>query len=248
IKASAKFKERSHQTYHAIRLPELNSRLGLNLDVPPPPPPPLPSPNDDPFTPRPHVINKSPISVVYLGNSMLERLKTTGSSTHLGKLQTAFNAGCGGDTTENVLYRLSLGMYDILYQCKNIKFWVLASGTNNLHPKRPFKSSDCDSYRLVLETCLRIAPSSKILACDMFRRKDVRDEVLEESNKILKTVVEDVNRGLVESGDVKRVVWVEARGKVGKEMLADHVHLDERGYEVWDRVLWPLVREVLGKE
>lgn len=46
----------------------------------------------------------------------------------------------------------------------------------------------------------------------------------------------------------ERVVWVEARRKIGKEMLEDHVHLKEEGYAVWDGVLWPYVVGALGME
>lgn len=243
LKPFSKHKERSHSTYHNIHLPELSYRLNLSLELPKPPT----LSGHDPFALRPDTTNKSKIEAVYLGNSMLERLKTTGKHTELEKLGTdsgAWNAGCGGDKNEHILYRLSLGMYTLLKQpCENkdIKLWILASGTNNLHAKRPFREADVQSYRLLLEACLRIEPRSTVLACDMFYRKDILDEVVERSNELLKSVVEDVNK---EIGD-ERVVWVEARGKLGKENLVDHVHLNGEGYEIWGNVLWPHVQSVL---
>jgi hypothetical protein len=52
-------------------------------------------------------------------------------------------------------------------------------------------------------------------------------------------------RAVVEEDEWEgRVTWVEARGALGKEVLADHVHLDEEGYTVWDEVLWKIVGEM----
>jgi len=68
--------------------------------------------------------------IVLLGDSMLERLKTTGASTRLAHMERTFNAGVGGDKIENVLYRLgTLGMLDKLSE-RNVKLWVVMVGTN----------------------------------------------------------------------------------------------------------------------
>ncbi|KAJ4292733.1 hypothetical protein N0V90_009396 [Kalmusia sp. IMI 367209] len=253
LEATSKFKERADKTLKEIHLPELNARLHLNLK--------LPehidlSISDDPYAPRPDLTNNSTIEVIYLGNSMLERLKTTGLATDLGRLGKegpAWNAGCGGDKNENVIYRLSKDMYSILKHTQglgrppcDIKLWVLASGTNNLHPKRPFRTSDVESYRLLLETCLRIAPQSRVVVCDMFYRKDVPDNIVDESNDMLQTVVQEINQELSDCEGAQNILWVEARKLIGKDMLVDHVHLTEEGYKKWDEVLWPHVRKVLS--
>ena len=242
LQASSKFKQRSHDTHYTIHLPELSSRLQLNLTLPEPP---GPSADDDPFTPRANITNKKIIEVVYLGNSMLERFKTTGAATKLGRLASegvAWNAGCGGDKHENVLYRLHEGLYQHLKTAQedgrcDIKLIILASGTNNLHVKRGLRPADVESYRLLLQACLRIAPKCTVLACDMFYRKDVADRLVDAGNTMLREVVEEN----VWDG---RVRWVKARGMLGKEMLADHVHLNEMGYAVWDEVLGKVVEEM----
>lgn len=105
LHSHAKYKQRSHQTHHDIHLHELNARLNLDLTLPPIPNPPA----DDPFYTLPNLTNTSDIEVVLLGNSMLERFKTTGAATRLGNLESVWNAGCGGDKNENVLYRLEQG-------------------------------------------------------------------------------------------------------------------------------------------
>ncbi|KAH6622128.1 hypothetical protein C7974DRAFT_216562 [Boeremia exigua] len=248
----AKFKQRSHDTHHAVHIPELTLRLALDPHPAPPlPTPPLPTDADaDADAPLPNLLNTQPIHAVYLGNSMLERLKTTGLGTRLGALSesgVAFNAGVGGDKNESVLYRLAQGLGSVLSAAQargdgrcDIKLWVLCSGTNNLHAKRGLREGDVASWKALLDACLEIAPRSVVLACDVFYRKDIADEVTERANEKLKQVVEECEAKA-------RVVWVEARQKIAKEMLVDHVHMDEKGYEVWDGVLWPYVEAVLAR-
>jgi hypothetical protein len=175
---------------------------------------------------------------------MLERLKRTGSSTRLGTLSCAWNAGVGGDKNENVLYRLTQGLYDILSTAQregrcDIKLWILASGTNNLHAKRGLSGKDGESWELLVEACRRIAPRSRVVCCDVFYRTNVRDGHVDAGNEVLKGVVENMDDG---------AVWVEARQRIGRNMLVDHVHLNKEGYSVWDEVMWPHVIEALGLE
>lgn len=160
----------------------------------------------------------------------------------------AWNAGCGGDKNENVIYRLICGEENLLSALKasgNVSLWVLMSGTNNLR-KKPFRSSDIESYRLLLQACLWIAPESKIIACDMLYRKDIPDTVVDESNKMMESAVKEVNQSLLGREGVQEIQWVEARTLVGKELLDDHVHLTEEGYRKLNDILWPWVRDFLG--
>jgi hypothetical protein len=270
LNAHSKFKERSHKTHNFVHLPELNYRLNLNLELTTASS--SDSSEDDPFAAKPDLQTKSEIEVICLGNSMLERLKNTGLATNIGQLSAkgcAWNAGVGGDMCFNILYRLSNGLYTVLKETQhqhiniddtlnknknkgetnmNIKLWILASGTNDLTKKRSLRTKELEAYRLLLEACLRIAPNSKVLACDMFYRKDISDAIVEMGNEMLEQVVKDVNQELVKEGDEERAIWVEARQLIGKNRLMDHVHLDEKGYEIWDEVLWPLVSQILGKD
>jgi hypothetical protein len=118
LRACAKFKDRAHKTHHQIHVPELNTRLQLDF--------PLPASNKDasapaPDTPSLNLSNTSPINIISLGNSMLERFKTTGADTNMGRLGNtgvAWNAGGGGDKNESVAYRLTEDLYDMLRDAK----------------------------------------------------------------------------------------------------------------------------------
>lgn len=177
---------------------------------------------------------------------MLERFKITGSSTRLGLLCRAvagsgWDASVGGDKNESVLYRLDQGLRVVLSKYgTDIKLVVLASGTNNLHPKHGFKAKDLESWSALLHECLALASNAEVLVCDVFHRTDILDSVIEAANVQLKAVVNGLD-----ARDRARVVWVEARHVITKNMLVDHVHLNEEGYAVWDKVLWPFVQGVL---
>lgn len=267
LQSFAKFKERSHQTHHTVHVPELTARLQLGT--------PLPAPGKDACppaidTPTPNLSRTSPITIVYLGNSMLERFKTTGIATNIGKLGdtgVAFNAGVGGDSNQNVAYRLTEGLFDMLKTAKkdvcDIKIWIVASGTNDLQKKRAFRKQDVESWRVLVEACLRIALESTVLACDMSYRLDVPDGIVDQSNDMLKEVVGEIDEALcvenmekekelqmdesqAEGGREDQVKWIEARHLLDQDRLDDHVHLNQEGYRVWDTALWPLVANVLG--
>jgi hypothetical protein len=72
---------------------------------------------------------------------------------------------------QNVLYRLgTLGMM-LKLSNRNAKLRVVEVGTNNL--KRALKSKEIEIYRLLLRTLLKISPSSRIIACEIFKWKAI---------------------------------------------------------------------------
>lgn len=182
--------------------------------------------------------NQSYLSIPFLiGDSMLERLKTTGAFTKTAQLPSSFNAGVGGDKIENVLYRLDLGMQSLL-EDRNVKLWVLMIGSNNL--KKSLKKADVEKYRLLVQALLRIAPTSKVLACELFKRKDIDDAFVDESNRLLRELIMEMNANLGE-----RIYWLEAPSAITKEVLVDHVHFNMEGYRIWDEALSSRIEELL---
>jgi lysophospholipase L1-like esterase len=126
-----------------------------------------------------------------------------------------------------------------LLEERNVKLWVVMVETNNL--KKALKPAEVERYRLLIQTLLRISPTSKILACELFKRKDLDDRYVEESNEALRSLVKEMNGNLG-----WKTYWLDAPTEVTKEHLADHVHLDEEGYRIWDYALYPLIGELLG--
>lgn len=179
---------------------------------------------------------------------MFERLKTTGLATNLAKASSGpeakvFNAGVGGDKIENVLYRLELGLFDHFSAGEEgetrkgeLITVVVMVGTNNLG-KNGWKSEGKEvvAYRVLLEALVRMCDAEKgrVFCCEMFRRKDVDEGIVDAANGLLREVIVGLNR---EYGK-ERILWIERPSEIGLGRLVDHVHLDEEGYRIWDEVL-----------
>ncbi|GJJ68232.1 hypothetical protein EMPS_00578 [Entomortierella parvispora] len=186
----------------------------------------------------PELLAQPSLDTVLIGDSMLERFKTTGTATRIyTNLPRSLNAGCGGDKIENVLYRLSF-MNTPLEQ-QQVKLWVVMVGTNNLR-KKGLRSSEIDHYRLLLQNLLRLGgEETKILVCELFKRKDFEDHCIEEANDMIHTMVKEMNANLGR----ERIFWSEAPKAVIKdEHLDDHVHLNTEGYHLWDEALFSRIQ------
>ncbi|KAF7546140.1 hypothetical protein G7046_g9395 [Stylonectria norvegica] len=182
--------------------------------------------------------------IILFGNSMFERMKTTGESAdgqpwpsptmlsderlqqlRIDRLDGVFNAGVGGDKIANNIYRLAgdqdrglLGLLDVIGD-RDIKLWVICCGTNDLHPKKGLREKDLQLYRVLLESLLAVYPAStRFLVEGISYRKDVPDELVDKAN-------EEIQR-MVEEGRAEYLPPV----VVDKEpMLEDHVHLNGKG-------------------
>jgi hypothetical protein len=139
----------------------------------------------------------SPINCLLLGDSMLERFKTSGQHTKFGTTDfpNIFNAGVGGDRIVNVLFRL--GTKDLFHglQKHGVKFAILQMGTNDLRSKRGLTSGAIDKYGMVLEALRRAAPGIVIVVSGLMPRADVGQVYVERSNESLRQLVEEFNGG-----------------------------------------------------
>lgn len=85
-------------------------------------------------------------------------------STRIAAIPYSLNLGVGGDSMENVLYRLSLGTYNLLLpHSPYLRLVVVQVGTNNLGPKRSLRPDKLWKYGLLIQALLRIAPKAQLL-------------------------------------------------------------------------------------
>ncbi|CAF0752628.1 unnamed protein product [Adineta steineri] len=192
----------------------------------------------------------SQIDTVLLGDSMMERFKTTGKHTQVGQLRypQVFNAGVGGDRIENVLYRIDLGLLRLLKH-KNPKLVVLQVGTNNLRPGKALQFQHLNGYCLLLHALLRtLSTETQILVTGLFRRTDIDEQCITHSNMALKELVTKINEEEMrrEAQPSSRVHWMDSPGDIGLEHLDDHVHLNINGYQIWNAVLQQKIQELLS--
>ncbi len=166
LQAAGKYKERSDQTHDTVHAPLLLQQPG------------------------------EPIECLLLGDSMLERLKTTGAHTEIAQcpFPQIFNAGVGGDRIQNVLYRL--GTKDLFHalHVRGVKQAIIQMGTNDLRPKQGLTSDALWQYALVLEALHRAAPGVKILVTGLMPRKGAGQALIDQSNANLERLTRDFNQ------------------------------------------------------
>lgn len=166
LQASGKYKERSNQTHDTVHAPLLLQRPGELIEC------------------------------LLLGDSMLERLKTTGAHTEIAQCSfpQIFNAGVGGDRVQNVLYRLGTkGLYHALH-VRDVKHAIIQMGTNDLRPKQGMTPDALWHYALVLEAVYRAAPGVKILVTGLLPRRGEGQVLIDQSNANLEQLVRDFNQ------------------------------------------------------
>jgi lysophospholipase L1-like esterase len=159
----------------------------------------------------------------------------------------AANFGWGGDTTQNMLWRLNNGELDDV----NPKIIVLLAGTNNVGKKPPDGNDDpriadiTRGIKAIIETCRRKAPDATIILMGITPRND---------NMAVMPIISQVNERIAKFADGAKIRYLNINdkladkdGKLFEGMTnVDGLHLDVKGYQVWADALKPLFTELLG--
>ena len=192
------------------------------------------------------------IDVYFAGDSITRRWGATDYPDFLAHWRRTFvgwnaaNFGWGGDTTQNILWRLVNGELDDV----NPKVIVLQAGTNNL--ARITGADDRGSaaegvargIRTILDVMRAKAPSALIILTAIFPRGDRRE---------LNPIIADINRRIAAFADGKSIRFLnvnerlaDSSGALVDGMMGDGLHPTLKGYQVWADGLTPLLTELLG--
>lgn len=182
----------------------------------------------------PEIVNTAKDSNEYLliGDSMLERFKTTGSETRFASFPH-FNAGCGGDRVENLLYRCSMGLLEriALSQSNSLRVIVIHIGTNNVHKKRGLSDAQLDNFKILFYTILDVFPNTRVVSTGLFHRNDISSELMNRCNSAIEDTVACVNASLEKRS--LHIEFIPAPLINPDDHLEDGVHLNTTGYQVW---------------
>jgi lysophospholipase L1-like esterase len=219
-----------------------------------------PSPRTDPNSMLAHLellekAKQGRIDIYFEGDSITRRWGTSDEQykTFLANWRQNFfgwNAadfGWGGDTTQNILWRLSNGELDNVKP----KIIVLLAGTNNVGNKPPQSTDDprikdiTRGIKAILDVCRKKAPSSTIVLMGIFPRND---------NMLVMHIINEINQRIAKFADGKKVRYLNINDKLADkdgrlfEGMAnkDGLHLDVKGYQVWADALKPIFTELLG--
>jgi len=160
---------------------------------------------------------------------------------------TAVNYGIGGDSTRQILWRLQHGETEGL----SPKVVIIGVGTNNLYKDQNEGSDEevVKGIRTVVETVQEKLPSAQILLISILPRQD--DYFSGRAQKINERITRFYNGDSVRVLDMWDDFYDAVNGspelRVKKELYRpDALHLMEAGYEVWDRNVERVLREMLG--
>jgi lysophospholipase L1-like esterase len=159
----------------------------------------------------------------------------------------AADFGWGGDTTQNILWRLRNGELDGV----NPKVIVLMAGTNNVGRKSPEGDAEARAadvtrgIKAILDTFRRKAPKATIVLMGITPRND---------NMAVMPVINRINASIAKFADGKKIRYVNINDRLADEdgklfegmTNKDGLHLDLKGYQVWADALKPIFTELLG--
>lgn len=195
---------------------------------------------------------KGRIDLYFLGDSITRRWGATDYPEFLKNWNENFhgwnaaNFGWGGDTIQNIHWRILNGELDGV----NPKVIVLMAGTNNLGSLNAASGTEqkvaevVEGLQAILKTCRTIAPDATVILMGITPRGD---------NAIAAAAVDIANERIARLADGKQIKWLNINSKLTDErgqlldgVTVDRLHLSLKGYQIWADELKPLLKERLG--
>ena len=191
------------------------------------------------------IAQKGGVDVLFVGDSITEGWEW-GDGDHWKKHFAplgAANFGIGGDTTQNLLWRLDNGDVGALKP----KVVVVLIGTNNLGRENATAAEAARGVEAVVRKLRAAFPEAKIVLhgifpCDYSPKAEVRQRVKDVNARLARL---DGLDGKVVFRDIG-AVFLEPDGSILPAVSPDGLHLTPEGYRRWASVLEPLVRELLA--
>lgn len=162
----------------------------------------------------------------------------------------AANFGWGGDTTQNILWRLENGELDNVHP----KVIVLMAGTNNIG-NIPYQGENdpriadvTRGIKAILNLCRKKAPEATIILMGITPRNDNPDDPTG-----VMPVINKINENIAKLADGEKIRYLnindklaDKEGKLYDGMTVDKLHLSLKGYQAWADALRPILMELLG--
>jgi beta-glucosidase len=189
-----------------------------------------------------------PIGLLFLGDSITDNWKRAPAiwNQYYGKYNPA-NFGIGGDTTQNVIWRIENGELDGIHP----RVLVLMLGTNNAGANNAAEIFAAD--RKIVGMIRQRLPDTKILLLAIFPRGSRRNRDGSQDNYVERmAIINAVNPQLatLDDGSSIRFLDIGAKflgpdGKIPDAIMSDHLHPTVAGYQIWADAMQPLLTEML---
>lgn len=156
----------------------------------------------------------------------------------------AANFGWGGDTTQNILWRIQNGELDGV----NPQVIVLLAGTNNIGPHAATDAQVADitaGIQRIVDVCHAKAPHATIILTGIFPRNDSMDAM---------PAINQINANLATRADGHHVRYININhhlatpdGRLLPGMMnPDNLHPTAKTYQLWADALKPILTQLLG--
>jgi len=153
----------------------------------------------------------------------------------------AVNMGIGGDTTQNVLWRLQNGQLDGY----KARMYVLMIGTNNMWDKKADPAEVAEGVKAILDLIKAKQPDAKILLLGIFPTGE-KPNPGREKRAAVNALISKFEGGSVSYMDIGNK-FLEPDGTITKAVMNDFLHLGSKGYDIWAEAISAKVKELLGE-
>ena len=151
-----------------------------------------------------------------------------------------YNRGIGGDTTQGVIDRLQVSVFDI--EPSKI---VLMIGTNDVDTNIP-NETILANYKIILDEIKRNQPTVELYFVSIIpQNEDIRELAglnVAENNKTIKYLNSEIEKLCEEYGYTYVDIFsslLDEDGYLLKECSYDGLHLNSNGFEIWVEILKP---------
>ncbi len=193
-------------------------------------------------------VQQGKIDIYFVGDSITRRWGATDYPQFLEHWRKCFhgwnaaNFGWGGDTTQNILWRLENGEL----QGVSPKVFVVLAGTNNISRRTRVEDASviAEGIGMIVDRCRKASPDATVLLMAILPREDQPN-----ANE----VIDAVNEKLLKIADGKSVKFInineqlmDSNRKLKPGYFPDKLHPSLDVYEIWAAAISPVLEEVLG--
>jgi beta-glucosidase len=189
-------------------------------------------------------VKKGNVDLLLIGDSITHGWEWFGEEVwkdYYGK-RNAVNLGIGSELTQHVLWRLDHGNVDGIQP----KLAVLLIGTNNAAIGNPPEEIAAGVAAIVTKLRAKL-PRTKLLVLALFPRgADAKDPIRQvniKANTIISKLADGKDVYYLDIGPK----FLDAGGKLSREVMPDLLHLSRKGYTIWAESMEPTVKKLMGE-
>ena len=189
-------------------------------------------------------VKEGPVDLLFLGDSITQGWGENETWKKLYAPRRPANFGIGGDTTQNVLWRITEGQALEGIEPKAI---VLMIGTNNFGLENDQPADVVRGVAAIVKTLREKEPQAKLLLVGLFPRDEMPDTDFRQR-------IAATNQQLAQLAEKQQIEYLDvggkflaADGKLPREIMPDFLHLSPRGYEIWGAAMEPRLKAMLGE-